>query len=117
VRQPSDEVGVLRAEHDELATRLAHRRSIDEARKAVYTGFFGAIAVGLSAKLAFDRWLSTRVTAFKGPPVFFFCAVAVAAVLLALAATWWLRARRHMRTEDALFARFQELRARLGLGG
>jgi hypothetical protein len=115
VRLPVDEAGALRAEHDELAARLAHRLSVDEARKAIYTGFFAAIAAGVSAKLAFDRWFSTRVTAFKGPPMFFYCAAAVAAVLLALAAGWGIRARRHMRDEDALFARFQQLRARLGL--
>jgi len=115
VRLPVDEAGALRAEHDDLASRLAARRSVDEARKALYTGFFAVIAVGLSARLAFDRWFSTRVTAFKGPPMFFFCAAAVSAVLGVLAIGWWLRARRRMRDEDALFARFQQLRARLGI--
>ena len=104
-----------RAEHDALARRLSARRSIDEVRKAAYAGFAGLVAVGLSAKLAYDRWFTLLPTRSKGQPVFFYCAAAAAALLLALAATWALRARRHMREEDALFARFRALRDKLGL--
>jgi hypothetical protein len=105
----------LRAEHDALARALSSRRSIEEARKAIYTGFFGAIALCTSAKLAFDRWFSTRVTRFRGPPVFFYLALTLALVALALAIRWWLRARRHMRVEDEGFARLRALRATLEL--
>ena len=105
----------LRAEHDALAARLHARRSVDEVRKAAYAGFFGLIALAGSGKLAFDRWVSERATAFKGPPIFFFSALALAAVLLALAGVWASRARQHAREEDALCARFLELRATLRL--
>jgi hypothetical protein len=105
----------LRAEHDALAERLAARRSIDLVRRGAYTGFAGFIAVGLAAKLAYDRWFSIRLTRFKGPPVFFFTAAAIAAVLVALAVYFLLRARRLMREEDAQFARMSELRRRLEL--
>jgi hypothetical protein len=111
--EPAD-LAALRAEHDALAARLAVRRSVDEARKAAYGGFFGVIAGGFAGRLAWDRWISTRVTAFKGPPVFFFVALAIALVLAALTVTWALRARRLGRGEDAEFARFRELRAKLG---
>ncbi len=105
----------LRAEHDRLAERLAARRSIDLVRRGAYTGFVGFLAGGVAAKLAYDRWLSTRVTRFRGPPVLFFGALVLAAALLLIAALLAVRARRHMRSEDAEFARMQELRRRLEL--
>jgi hypothetical protein len=105
----------LRAEHDALAERLAARRSIDLVRRGAYTGFAAFIASGLAAKLAFDRWFSTRSTRFRGPPVFFFVALAAALVLAVLAAAALARARGLMRAEDAEFARLRALRARLEL--
>jgi hypothetical protein len=105
----------LRAEHDVLAGRLAARRSIDLARRAAYTGFAAFIACGLSLKLAFDRWWSTRPTRFKGPPVYFFVALAVALVLLAVTALVLRRVRVHMAEEDAAFARLRALRETLEL--
>ena len=105
----------LRAEHNALAERLAARRSIDLMRRGAYTGFAGFIASGLAAKLAFDRWFSTRLTRFRGPPVYFVVALAVALVLAVLAMAALARARRLMRAEDAEFARLQALRARLEL--
>lgn len=110
-----DDSAALRREHDALAERLAARRSIDEMRKAAYAAFFGFIAAGLSSKLAWDRWFSERLTRFKGPPVFFFVAVAVTIVLVVIAARAFVRARRHMRTENEDFGRLKALRARLGL--
>ena len=104
-----------RSEHDDLALRLAVRRSIDVIRRAAYTGFAGFIASGVAIKLAYDRWFSVRTTRFKGPPVYFFMALALA-LLLVLATTLLLvRARRLMRSEDVLFARMRELRDRLEL--
>jgi hypothetical protein len=111
----SEDIAALRREHDALAERLGARRSIDEMRKAAYAAFFGFIAGGVSTKLAWDRWFSERLTRFKGPPVYFFVALAITAVLLAVAATAYGRARRHMRTEDADFGRLKALRARLRL--
>lgn len=110
-----DDSAALRREHDALAERLAARRSIDEMRKAAYAAFFGFIAAGLSAKLAWDRWFSERLTRFKGPPVFFFVALAVTIVLVVIAARAFVRARRHMRTENEDFGRLKALRERLGL--
>ena len=112
---PATEARALRAEHDDLARQLHARASIDELRKAAYTGFAGLVAVGLSVKLAFDRWLSVRVDRFHGPPVYFFAALGLALLLLALAGRWALRSRGHMRREDALYVRFRALRAELGL--
>ena len=109
------EAAQLRAEHDQLAGRLATRRSIDLIRRGAYSGFTGLIAAGLSVKLAYDRWFSTRAIRFKGPPVYFFVALALALVLLAVAGVAVARARRLMREEDALFRRMRELRQRLEL--
>ena len=105
----------LRAEHDALAESLAVRRSIDHVRKGVYGGFTGLLVAGLAVKLAFDRWFSLRVTRYRGPPVYFFIALAVAVPLLAFAAWQLLRARRLMREEDERFARLRALRLELEL--
>jgi hypothetical protein len=105
----------LRAEHDALAASLAARTSIDHARRGAYLGFATLLALGLAARLAFDRWFSTRVTRFRGPPVFFYAAASLAVALLVLAAVEVVRARRLMRAEDARFARLRELRRRLEL--
>lgn len=105
----------LRREHDEIAERIAARRSIDLIRKGAYTGFAALIASGLAIKLGYDRWFSARVTRFRGPPVYFIVAAACALVLATLAIVFVVRARRIMRAEDALFARLRALRDRLGL--
>jgi hypothetical protein len=112
---PADDTGALRREHDALAAQLSARRSVDEGRKAAYAAFFGFITLGLSVKLAWDRWFSERLTRFDGPPLFFFVALAMTAVLAVIAVVAFTRARRHMRGEDEAFARFKELRARLGI--
>ena len=105
----------MRAEHDRLAARLAARRSIDHVRRGAYGLFFSLIIGGLAAKLGWDRWFSTRPTRFRGPPLLFFFAAALAAGLLAWTAWSFLRARRHMADEDADFARMRELRRILEL--
>ena len=105
----------LRAEHDVLAERLAVRRSVDTIRRAAYSGFGAVIASGLAARLAWDRWFSTRATRFMGPPVYFFLALAAALVLGTVAALLLIRARRLGRVEDADFARFRALRSLLEL--
>jgi hypothetical protein len=116
---PSSAPDPLRVEHDALAARLDARRSIDEVRKGAWTIFLGAIAVGLTAKLAWDRWgvLAPGVVrrVHRGPPLFLWMAGAAAIVLLAVAIRCFLRARRLMREEDEAFARLRALRGRLGL--
>lgn len=109
------EPDAMRAEHDALAERLSARRSIDLVRRAAYGGFLGFLASGLALKLAFDRWFSTRPTRFRGPPVFFFVALAAALALIVATVLVVRRARAHMRDEDAAFARLRRLREALGL--
>lgn len=109
----------LRAEHDALAARLEARRSVDAARSGLYQVFAGLISAGLSLALAWDRWGRLRPgavrKAIEGPPVFLYLAIAAMTVLLSLAVRSFVRSRRLMLQEDALFARFRDLRATLGI--
>lgn len=105
----------LRVEHDRLAARLAVRHSIDHARRAAYGAFFSFILGGLAVKLGYDRWVSVKVTRFKGPPIFFFTAAAVALAVLAWTAWSYASYRRLAAGEDVEFARLQALRKQLGL--
>lgn len=105
----------LREEHDRLAARLAVRRSIDHVRRGAYGLFFSTVAGGMAVKLGYDRWFSTRATRFRGPPIFFAAAVALAACLVVFTAWSFLRARRQMKAEDLDFARMRELRRKLEL--
>jgi len=109
----------LRAEHEALASRLAARASVDALRRALYQLFFGLLSVGLSVKLGWDRYgtLAKGVArkAHPGPPVFLWLATAATIVLLSLAIRSLLRGRRLGREEEALFARFRELRRALGI--
>lgn len=109
----------LRAEHDALARRLAIRRSVDEARRALYQLFFGLLSVGLTVKLAWDRFgvLKPGVVrkAMRGPPLFLWAATAVAVILLVLAIRSFRRTRRLQREEEALYARYRALRETLRL--
>ncbi len=110
-----DEASPLRAEHDELARRLAARRSIDHVRRGAWAAFLLVVTVGLTAKLGWDRWGSNHPKAFKGPPALFFLALLAALVCLVLSAVAFHRARRLMREEDRDFERLRHLRRRLGL--
>ena len=109
------ETGALRAEHDQLARKLATRRSIDQVRRGAWASFLLVITAGLAGKLAWDRWGSTHPRAFKGPPALFFLALAAALACLAVALTAFRRARRLMRQEDQEFARLRALRRELGI--
>ncbi len=104
-----------RVEHDELARRLAARRSIDHVRRGSYAAFLLVVTGGLAGKIAWDRWWSTHPRAFKGPPVLFFLALAAALACLAVGASAFARARRLMHEEDRDFARLQALRHELEL--
>jgi hypothetical protein len=119
VPPPVAPADALRAEHDALAERLAARRSVDLTRRALYLVFFGLISVGLTVKLAWDRWGVLKPGVARklhtGPPLFLLLAGAIAIVLLVLAVRASLRARALAREEDALFSRFRALRDRLGM--
>jgi hypothetical protein len=116
---PDADPAALRAEHDDLAGKLEARRSIDAFRRGAYQGFVGLIGVGMSIKLAWDRWGAPKPgvirKVFKGPPMFFYVAVAITVVVLLLAIRSFLRSRRLGREEDVLFARFRALREALRL--
>jgi hypothetical protein len=105
----------LRAEHDALAARLAARRSIDEVRRATFAALALVVTGGVAARLAYDQWGPHRSPTSSGLVLFFFLAAGAALACLAGATAFSLRARRHMREEDADFARLRQLRARLGL--
>ena len=115
---PAD-AAALRAEHDALGQKLAARRSIDELRRALYLVFVGLICVGLTIKLAWDRWGVLKPGVVRKPvvgrPLFFWTATAVTLVVLAIGIASLVRARRLAREEDRLFVRFRELRGKLGL--
>ncbi len=70
-------------------------------------------------KLAWDRWGVLKPGVVRklhaGPPLFLWIATAVTIVLLVLGIVSLLRARRLGRHEDRLFARYRELRSKLGL--
>jgi hypothetical protein len=105
---------VLRAEHDALAARLEARRSIDEVRRAAFAALALVITGGVAARLAYDQWGPHPSQASSGM-LALFVAAGVALACLAGATVFSLRAWRHMREEDADFARLRQLRARLGL--
>jgi hypothetical protein len=109
----------LRAEHDDLARRLEIRRSVDVVRRALYQLFFGLLSVGLTVKLAWDRWGTLAPGAVRkvhrGPPLFLWLAGAAAFCLLVLAVRSFVRTRRLQREEDALYARYRALRLALRL--
>jgi hypothetical protein len=107
----------LRAEHDELAARVATRGSIDDVRRGAYAAFAFLISSGLTVKFAWDRW-GTGPRPLKPIgryPILFVVALAIAVVLGWVAATSFAAARRKMRVEDRDFARLRELRSRLGI--
>jgi hypothetical protein len=111
----------LRAEHDALAEKLAARHSVDHVRRGAYVGFAMLIGVGLSVKLAWDRWGPPRPGVVKklphGLPLFFILALVATLVLAIVAGRALRRAATLRREEDAHFARLRALRAALGLDG
>jgi hypothetical protein len=119
VAPPDPATAGLRAAHDALASRLEVRRSVDAVRKGAAFLFAGLTGVGFCAALAWDRWgayvLPEGVERWKGPPFFLYVAMAVTPVLLVISIRSFAKARRLAREEDALFAEFSALRAKLGL--
>lgn len=110
---------VLRAEHDALGRRLEIRVSIDALKVALQHIFVGLLCVGLTVKLAWDRWGVPKPGVVReihpGPPLFLIVAATATIVLLSLAIRSLLRARRLAREEDRLFARYRQLRDQLGI--
>ena len=107
----------LRAEHDDLAGRVATRRSIDDVRKGAYASFALIMSAGLSVKFAWDRWgWGVRSTKPMGRyPLLFLGAVGLSLLLAFVAVAAFRRARRAMRSEDRDFGRLREIRRRLGV--
>jgi hypothetical protein len=109
----------LRADHDQLAGRLAERASVDEARRALLLFFLGLVAGGISLALIWDRYAelpSKAARAHPGPFVAGFVALgAMAVCLLVLGGMVSFRARRTARDEAALLERLHELRRALGM--
>ena len=118
---PGSDPTALRAEHDALAEKLAARRSVDHVRSGAYVGFAALIGVGLSVKLAWDRWGPPRAGVVRkiphGLPLFFILAVVATLVLALVAGRALWRAATLRREEDALFTRLRALREALGLDG
>ena len=114
---PEADLEALRAEHDELARRVAARTSIDDVRRGAYAAFAGFVATGLTVKFAWDRWgWGPRPARPPGRyPLLFLAALTLAVLLVGWAAASFVRARRRMKLEDADFARLREVRARLGI--
>jgi len=114
---PSHEEAALRAEHDDLAGRVAARHSIDDVRRGAYASFGLVMSAGLTIKFAWDRW-GWGVKPVRPPgryPLLFLLALAISVVLAAVAVVAFRRARRAMKVEDRDFARLREIRARLGI--
>jgi hypothetical protein len=107
----------LRAEHDELAGRVATRRSIDDVRKGAYASFALLMSAGLSVKFAWDRWgWAPRPAKPMGRyPLLFLGAVGLSVVLGFVAVAAFRRARRAMKGEDRDFGRLREIRRQLGM--
>ena len=117
VRAHEPEASALRAEHDDLAARVATRRSIDDVRRGAYASFALPVSAGLSVKFAWDRWgFGPRPARPVGRyPLLFLAALALSLLLLFVAQSAFRRARRTMKVEDRDFARLQEIRQRLGM--
>ena len=115
---PPSEEAALRAEHDELAGRVAARRSIDDVRKGAYAAFGLVMSAGLTVKFAWDRWgWGPRPTRPPGRyPLLFL--VALGSPSSSRPSRWraFRRARaRHAGGGRGDFARLREIRGRLGI--
>ena len=108
----------LRAEHDALAERLATRRSVDEMKTGGLLTFFTVISLGMTAKLAWDRWgwLPANKPKPEGHyPLWFLLGALLTLALLRYAAKHFTAAAALRREEAALFERLRALRTTLGL--
>jgi hypothetical protein len=116
--QERDGRAALRAEHDRIAEEIGTRLSVDHVQNGGVLAFFSFISVGLTVKLAWDRWgwLPVRKPAPPpGVPMWFLLALLVAAVLVGFAVREFLRARSLRAVEDEKFHRMMALRKELEL--
>jgi apolipoprotein N-acyltransferase len=113
---PAEEAS-LRVEHDDLAGRVATRRSIDDVRRGAYASFALVMTTGLSVKFAWDRWgWGLRSTKPMGRyPLLFLGALGLSLILAFVAVAAFQRARRAMKDEDSDFGRLRDIRRQLGI--
>jgi len=113
-----DEAAALRAEHDALIERVSTRASVDRMKEGGVLTFFTVISLGMTAKLAWDRWGWLPVNKQKPEghyPLWFLLGSLLTLVLLRYAVRQFQRARALRREESVLFDRLKALRARLEL--
>ena len=116
--QEQDRRLALRAEHDRIAEEIGTRLSVDHVQNGGVLTFFSVISVGLTAKLAWDRWGWLPVNKPPPPPglpAWFLVALALAAVLVAFTIREFVRAGRLRAVEAEKFQRLLTLRKELGL--
>ena len=116
--QEEDRRAALRVEHDRIAEEIGTRRSVDHVQNGGVLAFFAFISVGLTAKLAWDRWgwlPVRRVAPPPGIPMWFLMALVVAAVLVGFTVREFVRARSLRVIEEQKFHRMLALRKELGL--
>jgi hypothetical protein len=108
----------LRAEHDLIAEEIGTRRSVDHVQTGGVLGFFSFISVGLTLKLAWDRWGWLPVNKPPPPvgiPMWFLLALVLAAVLVGFTVREFRRARVLRAVEAEKFERLLALRRELEL--
>jgi hypothetical protein len=108
----------LRAEHDRIAEEIGTRLSVDHVQNGGVLAFFSFICVGLTVKLAWDRWGWLPVNKPPPPPgipLWFLMALVLAAVLIGFTVREFLRARVLRAVEAEKFARLLVLRRELEL--
>jgi hypothetical protein len=108
----------LRAEHDRIAEEIGTRLSVDHVQNGGVLAFFSFISVGLTAKLAWDRWGWLPVNKPAPPPgipLWFLLALLVAMVLIGFMAREFHRASLLRVVVAGKFARLLELRRELEL--
>lgn len=113
-----DEAAALRAEHDALIEQVSTRASVDRMKEGGVLTFFTVISLGMTAKLAWDRWgwLPANKPKPEGHyPLWFLLGALLTLVLLRYAVRQFQRAQALRREEAVLFDRLQALRARLEL--
>jgi uncharacterized membrane protein YcjF (UPF0283 family) len=108
----------LRAEHDQIAEEIGTRLSVDHVQNGGVLAFFSFISVGLTVKLAWDRWGWLPVNKPPPPPgvaAWFLMALVVAAALIGFTVREFFRARRLRVVEAEKFERLLALRRELEL--
>jgi hypothetical protein len=114
---PAAQAEALRAEHDALAARLAVRISVDQVQRGGVMTFFAVVSLGMTCKLAWDRWgvLPGGRPPEPATPLWFLLAAALTATLVGAAVVTFRRASVLRAEEGLLFERLRALRQRLEL--